>query len=60
MIGSFSRAGGPLCVPASLWQGHAAWHVLAAAALVVLAPTIGGPAPGRAPAGTPEAARALP
>lgn len=40
-IGTLSRAGGPLCVPESIWQGHAAWHVLAAAALVVLAPVIG-------------------
>ncbi|MFH5821463.1 hypothetical protein [Georgenia sp. AZ-5] len=40
-IGTLSRAGGPLCFPESPWQGHAAWHVLAAAALVVLAPVIG-------------------
>lgn len=40
-IGTLSRAGGPLCVPESVWQGHAVWHVLAAAALVVLAPVIG-------------------
>lgn len=39
-IGTLSRAGGPLCVPESLWQGHAAWHVLASAALVVLAPVV--------------------
>jgi len=30
-----------LCAPESLWQGHAAWHVLAAAALWLLAPAIG-------------------
>lgn len=40
-VGTLSRAGGPLCLPESPWQGHAAWHVLAAAALVVLAPAIG-------------------
>lgn len=39
-IGTLSRAGGPLCDPTSLWQGHAAWHVLSAAALVVLAPVL--------------------
>ena len=27
-----SRTGGPLCAPDSLVQGHAAWHLLAAAA----------------------------
>lgn len=41
LIGTLSRAGGPLCNPESLWQGHAAWHVLAATALVVLAPVVG-------------------
>ena len=46
-VGTLGRAGGPLCVPDSLWQGHAVWHVLAAAALVVLAPVL---APAR-PAG---------
>ncbi len=40
-IGRLSRAGGPLCFPDSIWQGHAAWHLMAAAALVVLAPVIG-------------------
>ena len=40
-IGTLSRAGGPLCAPESIWQGHAFWHVLASAALVVLAPVIG-------------------
>ena len=39
-LGTLGRAGGPLCVPASPAQGHAAWHVLAAAALVVLAPVV--------------------
>jgi len=28
-----SRTNGPLCDPASLWQGHGLWHVLTAAAL---------------------------
>ena len=28
-----SRTGGPLCRPDSPWQGHAGWHVLAAAAV---------------------------
>jgi hypothetical protein len=31
----------PLCQPESLWQGHAGWHLLAAAALWLLAPVIG-------------------
>ncbi|NCT89424.1 hypothetical protein GXB85_00435 [Cellulomonas sp. APG4] len=40
-LGTLSRAGWPLCDPSSPWQGHAAWHVLAAAALVALEPTLG-------------------
>lgn len=40
-IGALSRSGGPLCDPDTIWQGHAAWHVLASAALVVLAPVVG-------------------
>ncbi|GGB99814.1 hypothetical protein GCM10010972_10720 [Cellulomonas carbonis] len=40
-VGTLSRAGWPLCDPSSPLQGHAVWHVLAATALVVLAPTIG-------------------
>ncbi|GEK21030.1 hypothetical protein [Cellulomonas xylanilytica] len=40
-IGTMSRAGWPWCDPSSPWQGHGAWHVLAAAALVVMAPTVG-------------------
>lgn len=40
LVGTLSRAGGPLCVPDSLWQGHAVWHVLAAMALVILAPVV--------------------
>lgn len=39
-VGTLSRAGGPLCDPTSPWQGHALWHVLSAAALVVLAPVV--------------------
>jgi hypothetical protein len=31
----------PLCQPDSLWQGHAAWHLLAAVALWLLAPAVG-------------------
>lgn len=40
VIGTLSRGGWPLCDPTSPWQGHAAWHVLAATALVVLAPAL--------------------
>ncbi|GEM00036.1 hypothetical protein [Cellulomonas terrae] len=39
--GTMSREGWPWCDPTSLWQGHGVWHVLAAVALVVLAPTVG-------------------
>jgi hypothetical protein len=38
--GTLTRAGMPLCQPESLWQGHGAWHLLAAAALWLLAPVI--------------------
>jgi len=31
-----SHNGGPLCSPESLWQGHAAWHFLCAAATLAL------------------------
>lgn len=41
LVGTLSRAGGPLCDPESLWQGHGLWHLLSAAALVVLAPVVG-------------------
>ncbi len=34
-VGTLSRAGWPWCRPDSLWQGHAVWHLLAAAALAV-------------------------
>ncbi|MDD9205261.1 hypothetical protein PU560_02125 [Georgenia sp. 10Sc9-8] len=40
VLGALSRADGPLCDPTSLWQGHAVWHILAAVALVVLAPVV--------------------
>ena len=58
LIGSLSRAGGPLCDPDSLWQGHAVWHVLSAAALVVLAPVgaNGGSYPGRPGSAQPSGA----
>ncbi len=46
IVGAVSRPGGPWCVPGSWWfdsgwSGHAVWHILAAAALVVLAPLLG-------------------
>ncbi|HUG84145.1 MAG TPA: hypothetical protein VMM13_06250, partial [Euzebya sp.] len=37
LVHATSRTGGPLCRPASRWQGHAGWHVLSAAALVLAA-----------------------
>jgi hypothetical protein len=37
VINSLSRTGGPLCRPKSVLQGHAAWHVLSAAALAAWA-----------------------
>lgn len=40
VVGWLSRTGGPLCDPSSLLQGHAVWHVLSAAALVVLGPLV--------------------
>ncbi|WP_265522946.1 hypothetical protein [Oerskovia flava] len=40
-VGTLSRTGWLLCDPGSWFQGHALWHVLAAAALWVLAPTLG-------------------
>ena len=40
-VGTMSRAGWPWCDPSSPWQGHGGWHLLAAVALVVLAPTVG-------------------
>lgn len=42
-----SRTGGPLCRPDSLWQGHAGWHTLSAAALVLWARVGSGPDPTR-------------
>src|SRR5690606_30763321 len=41
LVGTLSRAGGVLCDPDRLFQGHAVWHVLASTALVVLAPVVG-------------------
>ncbi|MFP3712185.1 hypothetical protein [Puerhibacterium sp. TATVAM-FAB25] len=53
-VGRLSRPGWPLCEPGgwAVLSGHAVWHVLAAGALVVLAPAVGsrvrpGPPPGR-------------
>src|SRR5690606_16939133 len=40
-----------LCRPEGLWQGHAAWHLLAAAALWWLTPAMAVRAGRRAPAG---------
>ncbi|MCL1871048.1 MAG: hypothetical protein FWF90_11635 [Promicromonosporaceae bacterium] len=46
VVGTLSRPGWPWCDPSSAWfasgwSGHAVWHVLAAAALWVLAPAVG-------------------
>ena len=41
LIGTLTRSGAPFCRPDSLLQGHAAWHVLAAVALWLLAPAVG-------------------
>lgn len=35
VVGALSRSGGPLCYPDSVVQGHAVWHMAAAAALVI-------------------------
>lgn len=40
-VGTLSRPGWVLHDPAGLLEGHAIWHLLSAAALVVLAPVIG-------------------
>lgn len=40
-VGTLSRPGWPWCEPGSWLQGHAVWHVLAAIAIVVLAPALG-------------------
>jgi len=37
LVNVMSRTGGPLCRPKSLLQGHAAWHLLSAAALAAWA-----------------------
>jgi hypothetical protein len=67
-VGRLSRPGWPLC-EASGWfgvalSGHAVWHVLAASALVVLAPAVGArvrpqprPGPGTRPRPGPAAPR---
>jgi hypothetical protein len=47
-IGTLSRTGWPLCNPDALLQGHAAWHVLAGAAMWWLAPIVGRQADPRA------------
>ncbi|AEF41229.1 Hypothetical membrane protein [Hoyosella subflava DQS3-9A1] len=41
LIGTLSRSGMPLCNPDSLLQGHAIWHVMAAAAIWRLTPVVG-------------------
>lgn len=41
VIGTLSRPGWVWFDPASWFQGHAVWHVLAAAAIAVLAPAMG-------------------
>lgn len=40
-IGTLSRGGWPLCAAIAPFDGHAVWHVLAAAALWWLAPVVG-------------------
>jgi hypothetical protein len=44
-VGRYSAPGWPWCVPGGWldggWSGHAVWHVAAAVALAVLAPTVG-------------------
>lgn len=45
VVHRLSRTGGPWCRPGSVWQGHALWHVLAAAALVMLGGASREPAP---------------
>lgn len=57
VIGVLTRAGGPWCAPGSLWQGHGAWHLLAATALVVLAPVIGDREPPSQRRATPSSTR---
>lgn len=41
LLGALGRPGWPLCDPGSWLHTHALWHVLAAAALWVLAPAVG-------------------
>lgn len=33
VVGRLSATGGPLCRPASIWQGHGLWHLAAAGAV---------------------------
>ncbi|MCM0638837.1 hypothetical protein [Cellulomonas wangsupingiae] len=48
LVGALSRTGGPLCDASSVLQGHAVWHLAAAAALAVLAPLVTPDGPARA------------
>jgi len=57
IIGTLSRPGGPLCDPESIWQGHGAWHILAATGLAVLAPVIGRTTPVETTDGGPRVRR---
>lgn len=57
-LGTLSRSGGPLCDPDSLWQGHAAWHVLASVGLVALAPVVARPVSRPVRTVTPRSGRA--
>jgi hypothetical protein len=43
---TLGRTGGPLCDPDSVLQGHAAWHLLSAAALAAWALAELEPGPG--------------
>jgi hypothetical protein len=53
------RTGGPLCRPESLWQPHAAWHVLVAVALGAAVVAAGAPASPLSGAATQPAGGAL-
>ncbi|MFC8922557.1 hypothetical protein [Cellulosimicrobium sp. NPDC057127] len=63
-IGTLTRAGWPLCdADGSLGvtlQGHAVWHVLAAVALWVLAPTLGTRLPAALPDTQPDTSASTP
>lgn len=43
LLYALSRTGGPLCEPGSMFQGHAAWHILTAVALAAWAVTTTNP-----------------